>query len=760
MKNYSQLLPNSLPALAGSIVGSGIIYFSGGNLWQASVGFISTITGGYFSLTLVGKEIDELKQRELLTGEIESLKAEKNDLDQRVTNIKKDNDNLPELEKRQRESVALKTEINELQGTLSFLKQQQIQERESHKNLLEKVSGLKAKLDYLLQQQELLTAKIESLNSEKNDLDQRVTNIKKDNYNLPELEKRQRESVALKTEINELQGTLSVLKQQIQEKERQKSLLQEVSGQYFHKQGELKELNEKIQELTQKASDLEIFKTTYDSLKHEYSDLENSKQHLNSEIPRLEAKKDRILAEIQSIEIKAQEVDLLRREIENLEADIRIKNNKLASLERKLKQLNSEILLLKDEIARKETEIKRQEAILKELHEKIRLAKEEIEEIENSVKYAFQALQIPVKVTATNVKNFVDESQFLKEFKDYLTAKGLSFSERVINAFHTSLKVQDISALVILAGISGTGKSELPQAYAEFIGAPLVMLPVQPRWDSPQDLQGFYNYIEKKYKPTELMRYLYQHQRQQNLKNRIVLVLLDEMNLARVEYYFSDFLSKLESRRNIDTFLEIEAGSLKLDDEEKRVKIPEQFLFVGTMNEDETTQSLSDKVLDRANVLTFGKPSQLKLHGSKQRVFLSQEYLSWQTFTSWFQQPEEGSFLVEEVKDYVDRANKIMEALGRPFAHRVYQAIAKYTVNYPGALQNETIGKQAIADQFGQKLLPKLRGLMVEDSNVKPQLDRLKNLIAELGDESLKQAFQVACQGQYGQFQWKGMIYS
>lgn len=95
------------------------------------------------------------------------------------------------------------------------------------------------------------------------------------------------------------------------------------------------------------------------------------------------------------------------------------------------------------------------------------------------------------------MRYFANESDFLNQFKDYLKAKGLTFSDRVINAFHTSLKVQDISALVILAGISGTGKSELPQAYGEFIGAPLVMLPVQPRWDSPQDLQGFLTILKK-----------------------------------------------------------------------------------------------------------------------------------------------------------------------------------------------------------------------------------------------------------------------
>ena len=111
------------------------------------------------------------------------------------------------------------------------------------------------------------------------------------------------------------------------------------------------------------------------------------------------------------------------------------------------------------------------------------------------------------------------------------------------------------------------------------------------------------------------MHYLYQHERQSNLKGRMVLVMLDEMNLARVEYYFSDFLSKLETRRNDETYLELDAGSLSLTEDQKKVRIAEEFLFIGTMNEDETTQTLSDKVLDRANVLTFGRPPELKLRG-------------------------------------------------------------------------------------------------------------------------------------------------
>lgn len=404
-----------------------------------------------------------------------------------------------------------------------------------------------------------------------------------------------------------------------------------------------------------------------------------------------------------------------------------------------------------DEISRKSQELKR-------IQEEIRKARGELEEIETGIKQAFQALEMPIKLEANQSRNFATENEFLAAFRKYLSDKGLIFPERIVNAFHTSLKVQDISALVILAGISGTGKSELPQAYAEFVGAPLVMLPVQPRWDSPQDLQGFYNYIEKKYKPTDLMKYLYQHQQDTKLKGRIVLVLLDEMNLARVEYYFSDFLSKLETRRNKKTYLDLEAGSLKLEDHQKQVLIPEEFLFIGTMNEDETTQSLSDKVLDRANVLTFGRPPELKLRGSRQnKPAIPTEYLPWDAFQGWTKEPSPD--LAEKVKHYVDEANDIMESLGRPFAHRVFQAFTKYVCNYPNADCDEVIRNQAIADQFGQKLLPKLRGVMVEEKNVKEALDKMESLLSQLNDEPLNQAFKKAREGQYGQFQWKGMIY-
>jgi 5-methylcytosine-specific restriction endonuclease McrBC GTP-binding regulatory subunit McrB len=238
-----------------------------------------------------------------------------------------------------------------------------------------------------------------------------------------------------------------------------------------------------------------------------------------------------------------------------------------------------------------------------------------------------------------------------------------------------------------------------------------------------------------------------------------VIVLLDEMNLARVEYYFSEFLSKLETRRSRPTHLEIDVGSLPIKDVERRLEIPKQFLFVGTMNEDETTQTLSDKVLDRANVITFGKPEKLQLrqetqNGNNRPV----GYLAYSGFLDWKRQPDNNSEVVKQVEVYLDRANQVMEKIGHSFAHRVYQAITQYVVNYPGVEDvNSDAFRFAIADQFGQKLLPKLRGVMIEEAH--EELDEIVAIITDIGDSSLTEAFNQARLGRYGQFQWRGLVY-
>ncbi len=625
------------------------------------------------------------------------------------------------------------------------LLQQENQKYRNHLSLQADIETLKAKGSEI-------SNKISDLEKQESELKSRIIRIRQENFDIEVLENRQQQSEELRFIIEESKGKLRGLQGQVKEYEAQRDNLKGISVQYLQRKEELEHLKEQISLLNQQVAELELFRSTYDALSQDFQSLEKRKKYLEAEIPRLNQEHDRILGAIRDLESQAWQVQQLKSEINQLEEDKRHHSEELKKVKNVVLQLEAEhnsLTVDNEVLARKNEALARQ---IKDRETDLSAIKQQIaedkEEAENNIKVAFQALKAPVSLEAKKIKNFDDEYHFLREFSHYLDQKSLIFPDRIIKAFHSSLKVQDISALVILAGISGTGKSELPQAYAEFLGAPLVMLPVQPRWDSPQDLQGFYNYIEKKYKPTELMRYLYQHQHSENLRGRIVMVLLDEMNLARVEYYFSDFLSKLESRRNKPTYLELEAGSLRLEDRDKQVLIPKEFLFVGTMNEDETTQSLSDKVLDRANVLTFGRPQDLKLRGPRNnRPSVPKDYVTWQLFEQWIQEPSPDSALTEKVKDYVDRANSLMEELGRPFAHRVYQAIAKYVANYPGVQTDDNTLNQAIADQFGQKLLPKLRGLVVEDHTVQPYLHQMQLLIDEFGDKALTDAFEKACAG-------------
>ncbi len=620
-------------------------------------------------------------------------------------------------------------------------------------------------------QEELNNAKqqITFFQQQTEELECRIAKIKQEQPNLHTLEQLQVKIQEFKLDKSALEGQINALRSQVDFLENQKRSLSSIEAEFATKTAHVDSLNIKVKDLTTKsqeletrAAELEFIRATYDGLFSQKQSFEERVNQLRPEINTLEQEKQRILQEIKSVQEQFLEIEQLRQRLSSLNFEIQDKESHKRDLNREIQHFNNIKISLEENHERLKIE-------KNQLKEEIEILKGEIGNLQDSATLALRSLKEPLwwnlPTTKWNIAaNIQSEQQFLESFMRYIQSHGLAFPQRVIKAFHTSLKVQDISALVILAGISGTGKSELPQRYSNYIGAQLLTLAVQPRWDSPQDLQGFYNYVEKKFKPTDLMRGLYQYNNHLETQDRIVIVLLDEMNLARVEYYFSDFLSKLETRRSRETYLELDIGSLPLSEKERRLKIPNQFLFVGTMNEDETTQSLSDKVLDRANIITFGKPKVLQLrqqnHGQNARAQDDNNsgYLTYSDFRKWTKIPNPNSSVVESIKKYLNNANEVMEKLGHPFAHRVYQAMIQYVVNYPGVEEvNSSAFKFALGDQFGQKLLPKLRGLMVDEAH--DELDHLESIIADIGDESLIQAFSKARQGRYGQFQWQGLVY-
>ncbi len=192
----------------------------------------------------------------------------------------------------------------------------------------------------------------------------------------------------------------------------------------------------------------------------------------------------------------------------------------------------------------------------------------------------------------------------------------MTFSPKSVAVFLTALQTK---GFVILSGVSGTGKTKLAQAISQLISEDWaeqhVFVPIRPDWRDSRGLLGYFNPLSNRYETTPLLRLLLRSRRLDETSTiaglRPHFVTLDEMNLARPEYYFAEFLSVLESGRDQGTGLTREALALHDRDPmsfqvSSGEPVPDQLFlgpnlyFVGTINVDETTHALSPKVLDRA----------------------------------------------------------------------------------------------------------------------------------------------------------------
>ena len=261
-----------------------------------------------------------------------------------------------------------------------------------------------------------------------------------------------------------------------------------------------------------------------------------------------------------------------------------------------------------------------------------------------------------------------DYHQAVSYIQAYLKEQNILYPRHTIENYLTLIRSND---LIILAGDSGSGKTNLVQSFAKAVGGVSHIISVKPNWTSSEDLLGYYNPLEKKYLATPFLEALIEAQRQPKVPH---FICLDEMNLARVEYYFADFLSKLEDREKtpvIQLYSDDESAhvlsELKavisiisdakakyskeglvdfvklMQDEDvnaemkqafgfsdkdslikyhgdirrmlsgiistpSTISIPENVRIIGAVNIDETTHYLSPKVLDRTHVMKFKSP--------------------------------------------------------------------------------------------------------------------------------------------------------
>ena len=459
-------------------------------------------------------------------------------------------------------------------------------------------------------------------------------------------------------------------------------------------------------------------------------------------------------------------------------ADLRAKENALNIRENDLAQKERESQLISDNLAqaqaenaqlkRQNDELEKEKKFVEDRLAQLRSTYENPVEREDRIKEINKPLIIEYLPRLGSAK--LTETEWLNNIEDKIEKSGLHFPRRILNAFHTALKTSEMSPLTVLAGVSGTGKSELPRLYSRFGGINFLSVPVQPNWDCQEAMLGYYNSIDNCFEPTDMLRLLAQSQRksddQNGLDDVMTMILLDEMNLANVELYFADFLSKLETRRgladNDPTFpkIGVKIGSKMAD---FSLKLGRNVLWTGTMNNDETTKTLSDKVLDRGIVINFPRPKKLIRSRTDSVLAEASELLpaslwsSWKNNTYKFSNNQIKDYN-DQIKDYKEKVEQINEQLGktgRALGHRVWQSIESYISLYPTVIaaqsnhERKNAMDDAFEDQLVQQVMPKLRGLETRGSQ-NDVLEAIKGIIPE----TLHEDFKNASEQNYGQFIW------
>lgn len=391
------------------------------------------------------------------------------------------------------------------------------------------------------------------------------------------------------------------------------------------------------------------------------------------------------------------------------------------------------------------------------------IGKEEQIKREEAIK---QDYTLEILLNHENKNKEKDELKWLENIQKGMEEYGVKYPKRLLYAFHTALKTASMSPLSVLSGVSGTGKSELPKLYAFFGGFNFLSEAVQPTWDSPASMIGFYNTIEGKFDSTKLFKFLVQtsinsKQSDENapnpygLKESMNLILLDELNLAHIELYFAEFLSKFETKRGSDKVnLDIAIGAgLTMS-----IELDSNLLWVGTMNEDETTKSLSDKVLDRAFCLNFPRPNELisRLELKKLNSICEFKWLPKSTWEEWIK-PNTKDIDLEKYRKITEQINEELAKAHRAIGHRVWQAMEAYMLCYPLSEDREKIMKIAFEDAVVQKIMPKLRGMELHGEEQKA-LRSIKDIIIK-EVPNLEKDFDYAMSNPYGQFKFNSAYY-
>ena len=600
--------------------------------------------------------------------------------------------------------------IKQTEKLKDIIKQQEKMFEDRKNELKEKEKSLDIKEGELNQKEAMLKIREEDLEMQRDEIARK------------EKEKVEEELKYLKDKLLNKEEVISMLKS---EQEKLKDELDKYST------------FENIDEVYEKINDLE-FKLNKEKEKFEtvLKEKEDTIIALENELDKLRKDYQQVIEKNESMQNENMQIVILRNENEQLKYD-------KESLEHKVKVLKGELEIEKEKLESIFSEGKELELRAKEI-----INNPYFEEISNE----------PLEIT--------DEFDYLNYIEKNIKNYGVEYPKRLLYAFHTALKCADFSPLTVLYGVSGTGKSELPKLYSYFGGFNFLSEAVQPTWDSPESMIGYFNTIENKFDATNITKFLFQtfldeDTNPYSLYSQMNMILLDEMNLAHIELYFAEFLSKFEQRRGLkEVLLDIKLGTNKI----YNLPLRRNLLWIGTMNDDETTKSLSDKVLDRSYLINFPRPKELYSRKHIKKLDRKDfKYLPKNIWESWIVKENLSEDLVSKFKNITNQINQILMPTGRAIGHRVWQSMEFYMQNHPLVSEYksnsniEDVIKSAYEEQLVQKIMPKLRGIEVYGKE-KDILNNIKNVLIE-HKLDIVEDFESAMDNPYGQFIWNSANY-
>ncbi len=311
-----------------------------------------------------------------------------------------------------------------------------------------------------------------------------------------------------------------------------------------------------------------------------------------------------------------------------------------------------------------------------------------------------------------------DEQITLEQFVDgyrafACTQMELYYTPEVIRRYVAGMAS---SKLLILEGISGTGKTSLPYSFSRYLDNPATIISVQPSYRDRTEILGYFNEFSKRFNETEFLRALYEA----GMREDPSIIVLDEMNLARVEYYFAEILSVLEMPSHDEWVLDLVPTQWEGDPKllhGGKITVPDSLWFVGTANNDDSTFTITDKVYDRAIPIEINERADKFDCPEHERVHVTADHLQY-----LFQKAKVDHVISEDSLEKLDLLDKYLQTRFRlAFGNRIIKQMYDFVPVYVACGGTELGGMDYI---IARKVLKKF-----ESTNLSFVRDEMKGLI-------------------------------